>query len=433
MAKLAMNGGPKVRVEPASPWPRASEADIQAVVEALRGDSWIRINADRAHRFEREYAAFQGADFGVAVNSGTSALELGLLALGIQPGDEVIMSPYTFIASASSVLVTRGVPVFVDIERETFNIDPGLIESAINERTFAIMTVHFGGRACDMERILEIARKHDLKVIEDASHAHGAKWDGKGLGTIGDVGAFSLGDGKNLSAGEGGILLTNDEEVYWRAANMHDLWTGGLVQRAGTRGGGSFVAGKDWTFPQAAPNYRLSEILAALLSSGLARLEGETQARADNGVFLDELLDATAGMQTLRKDAFVTRNAHHIFIFRYMEDGFDGLPRELFVNALSAEGIPANIGYPRGCHKQPLFLDPEGQKVWPYNRLQTDSEIDYEAMTCPNTDFLCKKETVWLSGSFMLDGGRTGMEQVVEAIEKIRANRTELAEVAVTK
>ena len=218
MPKLAINGGTPVRTEPAAPWPRATAADIEVVTAALEEGSWCRISGDRAHEFEQEFAAFQGARFGVAVNSGTSALELGLLALGIKPGDEVIMSPYTFMASASSVLVTRGVPVFVDIESDTYNIDPEAIEAAITDRTFAIMPVHFGGRACDMDRVVDVARNHGLRVIEDASHAHGATWDGTGLGTIGDVGAFSLGSGKNLRAGEAGILLTNSEDLYQRAA-----------------------------------------------------------------------------------------------------------------------------------------------------------------------------------------------------------------------
>ena len=428
MSKLAINGGTPVRDVPGQKWPRATEAEEKAVIEALREGPWCRIGAERAHRFETDFAAWQGAKHGVAVNSGTSALELGLLALGIQPGDEVIMSPYTFMASATSALVTRGVPVFVDIEPDTYNVDPALIEGAITDRTFAIMAVHFGGRACDMGRILEIARKHSLRVIEDASHAHGAKWCDKGLGTVGDVGAFSLGSGKNLSAGEGGILLTNDEDLYWRAAQLHDLWTGGLVQRYGDKGGGSFTAGKGWVFPQAAPNYRMPEILAALLSSQLTRMEAEAETRSDSGDYLNSLLAKTPGIQTLREEQFITRNAYHIYIFRYLEDAFEGLPLEVFLKALGAEGIPAGKGYPRGCHQQPLFLNPEGAKTWPYNRLLTDKEIDYASMSCPNTDRLCEGETLWMSGTFLLDGSRTAMEQTVEAIEKIRENRGELGE-----
>ena len=429
MGTLAINGGPRVRDAVDPPWPRATPADEQAVLEALRDVTWCRIDGDRARRLERDFAAYQGAAFGVAVNSGTSALELGLLALGIQPGDEVIMSPYTFMASATSVLVTRGVPVFVDIEPDTYNIDPDLIEAAITDRTFAIMAVHFAGRACDMDRIMCVARGHNLKVIEDACQAHGATWNGKGLGTIGDVGAFSLGSGKNLTAGEGGILLTNDEALYWQAAQLHDLWTGGLVQRAGDAGGGSFRAGTEWTFPHAAPNYRMSEILAALLGSQLTRLEAETRGRADAGRHLNELLAGTPGTAILRDDPRVTRDSRHIYIFRYAPDTFGGLPRRRFVEALAAEGIPAGRGYPRGCHRQPLFLERDEPPSSPYNRLLTDRPIDYHAMACPVADRLCADETVWLPGSFLLDTGRTGMEQTVEAIEKIRTHRAELADV----
>lgn len=426
MGKLAINNGLPVRETQELRWPRATDADVKAVVEALNAGSWCRINGDLAHTFEKEFAAYQGADFGIAVNSGTSALELGLLAFGIHPGDEVIMSPYTFMASPSSVLVTRGVPVFVDIDPDTYNIDADGIEAAITERTFAIMPVHFGGRACDMDRILEVARKHDLKIIEDASHAHGATWKGKGLGAIGDSGAFSLGSGKNLTAGEGGILLTNNSDMYWRAAELHDLWTGGLVQRSGEWGGGSFYSEGGWTVPQAAPNYRMSEILASLLSSQLTRLEAETQARFESGCHLNQHLDQTPGVQPLCLDLRITRNSYHIFIFRYKQEAFKGLPRDLFVKALNAEGIPTSKGYPRGCHKHPLFLDRTGHKNWPYNRPLTDKTIDYASMQCPNTDHLCENETLWLPGSFMLDAGREGVHQVIEAIEKIRTYSDEL-------
>ena len=426
MSTLALLGGVPVRKSVRKGWPRAEPDDIEAVTSVLKNDSWCRISGKHAKRFEEAFARFQNARYGVAVNSGTSALELGLLALGIQPGDEVIMSPYTFMAGPSSVLVTRGVPVFVDINPDTYNIDPEAIESAITEKTFAIMPVHFGGRSCEMDRIVEIARRHDLRIIEDASHAHGSSWQNHGLGTIGDVGAFSLGSGKNLSAGEGGILLTDNESIYQRAAELHDLWTGGLVQRSGDWGGGSFYSDSGWTFPQAAPNYRLSEILAALLNSQLPRLEEQTQKRFEHGRYLDGILAETDGVQRLRNDSRITRNAYHIFIFKYGEDAFDGLPRDLFVKALSAEGIPSSKGYPRGCHHHPLFLDPEGHSVFPYNRPLTGQQIDYSETSCPNTEHLCQNETVWLPTDFMLDAGAEGMDQTIDAIEKIRIHATDL-------
>ena len=430
MGRLAITGGAPVRAESGLNWPRATTADIEAVTKALRAPSWCRISGQYAHRFEREFATFQGAAHAVAVNSGTSALELGLLALGIRPGDEVILSPYTFMASATSVLVTRGVPVFVDIDSGTYNIDPRRIEEAITDRTFALMPVHFGGRSCDLDAILEIARRHDLKVIEDASHAHGATWKGTGLGTIGDVGAFSLGSGKNLTSGEGGILLTNREEFYWRAAELHDLWTGGLVQRSGDWGGGTFSAGSEWNFPQAAPNYRLAEILAALLSSRLRNLEWETQRRHDNGSYLNRLLAETHGVDPLIDDPRITRNSYHIFIFKYWPEAWQGLDRELFLKALRAEGIPASAGYSQACHRHPLFTDVSGRSAWPYNRLMTDRAVDYTKMECPQADSVCEAETIWFTGSFMLDGNREEMDQVIDAIEKIRSHREELNELA---
>ncbi len=214
---------------------------------------------------------------------------------------------------------------------------------------------------------------------------------------------------------------------------MHDLWTGGLVRRSGDSGGGSLVAGKNWTFPQVAPNYRLPEILAALLASGLTRLEDETQIRADNGRYLDDLLESGPGTNILRRDEYVTRNSNHLYTFKYNADAFDGLPREKFVEAMSAEGFPVNIAYPRGCHKQPLFHDYKDKAEWPYNRFFGDSNVDYAAVECPVTDYLCANETIWLSGSYMLDAGHEGMDQVAEAVDKIRANTTELIGAVATR
>ncbi len=432
MPQLAIAGGTPVRSEPFPTWPVVTESDVEAVAGAVRDGAWGRLAGSHALDFEREFAAYQGAEYCLALNSGTSALEIGLLATGVQPGDEVILSPYTYIASAAAILMAGGVPIFVDMDPDTYNIDPSRIESAITDRTAVIMPVHFAGIACDMQSILEIAAKHGLKIIEDAAHAHGAKWNDVGLGTIGDVGAFSFQSSKNLNSGEGGVILTNDRETFEGAVNFHDAWTGGLVEREGDAGGGSFRAGPKWDFPFACHNFRISSYTAALLRSQLRNLEAQTVTRAENGKYLVDLIDRTEGLQNLRRESFVTRDSHHLFILKYKKESFDGLSRETFVEALKAEGIPASLGYPRGCHEQALFLQPEVHlsRIWPRGP-GGDVDVDYASMRCPNVEYLCRNETVWLPQYALLDT-RRGMEQIVEAVDKVREHASELVGVEVS-
>ena len=432
MPQLAIAGGSPVRSDPFPTWPVVSDADVEAVTQAIRDGEWGRMAGSHALDFEREFAAYQGAEYCLALNSGTSALEIGLLAIGIEPGDEVILSPYTYIASAAAILMSGGVPVFVDIDPDTYHIDPSKIAAAITDRTTAIMPVHFAGLACDMGAIGEIARRRGLKIIEDAAHVHGGTWNDAGLGTLGDAGAFSFQSSKNLNSGEGGALLTNDHEVFARAIDYHDVWTGGLIERGGDAGGGSFRAGARWDFPFACHNFRISSYTAALLRSQLSKLEAQTVTRTENGKHLIDLIDRTEGLANVRRDSFATRDSHHLFLLKYKKESFEGLPREMFVEALKAEGIPASLGYPRGCHEQPLFLKPEAylSRFWPRGP-RGEVDIDYASMSCPNVEYLCRNETVWLPQYALLDT-RLGMEQIIEAADKIRAHIGELASAEVS-
>ncbi len=326
MSTLALHGGSPVRTEPYTSWPEFDEAEIQAVTDALRTGNWASGDGDRSLvNFERSFAAYQGAEYCLAVSSGTSALEIALRSLRLPRGSEVILSPYTYMASPTAALNVGLVPSFVDMDPETYNIDPRLIEAAITDRTGAIMTVHFGGLACDMGEILEIARRHHLKVIEDAAHAHGSTWNDRGLGTIGDVGCFSLGPGKNLTPGVGGAVMTNDLEIYKHAIAYSEMDIGGRVMRFGEMGLAESAAEPDEWFPYSSGNRRLGGVLAALASAQLERLEGQTQRRSRNGRYMAELLEDLEGLSSRREDPFVTRNANHLHIVRYDADGFDGL------------------------------------------------------------------------------------------------------------
>jgi len=241
MSDLALLGGQPVRSEPFPEWPIVEESDVQAVAEVVRSGAWGRLGANQVHEFEKAFAAYQGAAYGLSVNSGGVALELALMCLHLPRGAEVLVPAYTYMATATCILRAGLTPVFVDIHEDTYNIDPNRLESAVTDQTGAILVVHFGGLSCDMDAILAVAATHDLRVVEDSAHAHGATWRNRGLGTIGDVGCFSFQASKNLNAGEGGMLLTNDAEIYTRAIEYHDLWAGGMLEREGQIGQGSIL------------------------------------------------------------------------------------------------------------------------------------------------------------------------------------------------
>ena len=427
MSALALQGGTPIRTEPYNAWPEFDESDVEAVVDALRTGNWANGEGDRSLiNFERSFAAYQGAEYCLAVSSGTSALEIALRALRLPRGSEVILSPYTYMASPTAVLNVGLVPIFVDMDPETYNIDPSLIEAAITERTGAIMTVHFGGLACDMGAVLDIARRHDLKVIEDSAHAHGSTWNDRGLGTIGDVGCFSLGPGKNLTPGVGGAVMTNDLEIYKHAIAYSEMDIGGRVMRFGEMGLDASAAEPEEWFPYSAGNRRLGGVLAALASAQLDRLEGQTQRRSENGTYLAGLLEDVDGLASRREDPYVTRNANHLHIVRYDAEGFDGLPRSRFIQAMQAEGIGIRAGYARPMNRADLFSDPTGELslVWP--RGDGGPDVDYASMSCPHAERACATEDLWITQVMMLSGPQA-MDEIVDGAEKVRDHLADLS------
>ena len=425
VANLAVNGGEPTRTQPFPPWPDFTETDVQAVATRLRdGD---RADDDPVVAFERAFAEVQGAPYGVAVNSGTSALEIALLAMQLPRGSEVIVSPITFFASVSAILNARLVPIFADIDAETYNIDPAAIEAAITPQTSAIMTVHFGGVSCDLEAIQTIARRHGLPIIEDAAHAHGATWKDRGLGAIGAAGCFSFGSGKNLSAGGGGGIITNDPDVYERASGYSELNHPRRQRRRETSGVGAVRTTDEEWFPYAAGNRRMHPMQAVLGLPQVERLAEQTQRRDANGRYLAELLDDVEGVAARRQDPFATRAANHFFVLRFDAQAFGGLRRETFVEALNAEGIPCQLGYLRPMHRADLFADRDGElsRVWP--RGTDGPDVDYAATSCPQAERVCASEMVTLPTNVLLDT-REGMEQILTAIEKIQTYQSELGD-----
>ena len=396
---LAINGG-EATVKKSFDWPIFNQDDIDAVTEIVASGKWGNPDCgDKVEKFEQEFADFCGSKYAITCVNGSVSLRLALIAIGVKPGDEVIVPPYTFIATASTVIECNCVPVFVDIQSDTYNLDPAKIEAAITERTKAIIPVHFGGLACDMDAIMEIAKRHNLKVIEDAAHAHGAEYKGKKLGTIGDVGSFSFQSSKNLTSGEGGIVITDDDDLYQTMRSLRNV--------------GRVEGGQWYDHYNPGCNYRITQMQAVLLSSQLKRLQDQTQKRNDNGLYLNQLLETVEGVTPLSRVEEITMHSYHIYIFKYDASKFGDIPKNKFAEMLVAEGVPSFRGYPHPLYKQPLF---QNKNFMCYAIPET---ADYSQVVCPVAEQACETDAVWILQHAML-GEKEDIELFVAAIRKIQ-------------
>jgi len=400
---LAINGGPKT-INKEFPWPVYDEADINAVAEVVRSGKWGNPDcADLVKSFEDEFATFCGTKYALTCVNGSVALRLALIACNVKPGDEVIIPPYTFIATSTIVLEANCVPVFVDIDPDTYNLDPSKIEAAITKRTKAIIPVHFAGQACDMDGIMTIAKKYKLKVIEDACHGHGAEYKGKKLGSIGDAGCFSFQSSKNLTSGEGGMVITNDEKLYDMMNSLRNV--------------GRVKGGQWYEHHYLGCNYRITQLQVAILKIQLKRLKEQTLRRHENGTYLNSLLEKIDGIKPLRRGTGETIHSYHIYIFRYDKSKFNGLSKVEFSKILAAEGVPCFMGYPQPLYKQPLFQKKN------FMCYAIPEYVDYTNVSCPVTEKACYEEAVWIMQNTML-GTKEDMEKIAEAIIKIKISRT---------
>lgn len=408
MGKLAVNGGEKVRTKPFPAWPVFDDREANALEEVCRSGHWGCLSGSKVSEFETKFAAFQEAKFGTCVVNGTAALEVALQAVGVNAGDEVIVPPYTFIASASSVLTVGAIPVFVDIEPETYNLDPSKIEGAITDKTKAILAVHLGGRPADMDSIMAVARKHRLKVVEDAAQAHGAAWNDRRVGAIGDAGTFSFQSSKNLTAGEGGIVVTNDPEVHARAWSLHNC--------------GRIPEGEWYEHRTLGWNMRMTEFQGAILLTQMERLEEQMKTREENARYLDKLFSEIEGVTPQKHDPRVTTNAYHLYIVRYSADGLGGLPRAKFLEALTAEGIPCSSGYVPLYREHLFHVEPDG---CPLGCRFYGRKMDYSKVSCPVAEHACANEALWIFQSVLL-GTKDDMNDIAGAVSKVRENVDEL-------
>jgi dTDP-4-amino-4,6-dideoxygalactose transaminase len=330
--KPALLGGTPVHTGGWPVWPEWRRAWEPAILDVLRSGRWYRATGEQVPQFEAAYAKLLGAKRCLATASGTTALIVGMHVLDVDAGDEVIVSPFTFIASYNAILINKALPVLADTDPETLTIDPASIESRITDRTRAIMPVHIYGMPCDMDPILALAAKHRLPVIEDACQAWLAEYRGRMCGTIGDLGCFSFQNSKHLPSGEGGAITGNSDDLLDRCGSFHDCGRpyGGFkgARPNFTRGG----------------NFRMQHYQAAMLVQQLDKLVQDTARRRENADRLSASLKGIPGIQPARLPGN-SRAVWHLYPFRYDAEKFQGLPRDRFIRAMRAEGIPCSTGY----------------------------------------------------------------------------------------
>jgi dTDP-4-amino-4,6-dideoxygalactose transaminase len=401
MAKLAINGGPKLRERPFPPWPQYDDGEKQALLEVLQSRRW-GTRGPKVLEFEEEFCRYTGVSHGITTCNGTVSLQIILRSLGVGRGDEVIVPPYTFVATVTAVLMVQAIPVFVDIDPGSNCIDPGKIEQAITERTKAIIAVHIAGCPSDMDRIIEISERHNLFIVEDAAQAHGSEWRGKKVGGWGSAGSFSFQLSKNISSGEGGLITTDDLELAERCWSLHNV--------------GRSKEGKWYEHFVLAGNYRMTDWQAAILLVQLKRLDQQIDIREKNARYLNENLQEMPGIGTFPRDPRVTRDTHHLYMFRYLEEELKKLPKENFVKALEKEGIPVSEGY-YPLYRLPLFQTGEVLAI-------TGRDRDYSQLRLPATE-QAFRQTVWITQNVLL-GDRGDMDDILGAIKKIRDNVDEL-------
>lgn len=408
--KPAALGGNPVRTGPFPSWPVIAENEERAWMKVLRGGKWNRLDGDCARQFEETWAATLGAKHCLATANGTSALIISLSALGVGPGDEVIVPPYTFVATVNAVLMQHAVPVFVDTDPETFQIDARQIEAAITGRTRCILPVHLGGSPADMDAILEIGRKHSLPVVEDACQAHLAEWRHRKVSTLGALGCFSFQASKNLNSGEGGAILTNDTDLYRVCRSFHNNGRGDT--------------GSGFGYVRNGANLRITEFQAALLAEQLKRVEEQSRRREQNAAYLTRQLAEIPGIRPARMYPGATRNAYHLYMFRYDRAQFAGLSRTQFLKALEAEGIPCSGGY-TPLNKEPFLKNTFDSRA--YRTIYPAKQLVewFERNHCPANDQLCE-EAVWFTQTMLL-GPREDMDQIADAIRKIQRQAGMLA------
>jgi dTDP-4-amino-4,6-dideoxygalactose transaminase len=412
MAKLALMGGTPVRTKPFPLWPEFGEQEKLNLLLVLQGRNWGGYPSPNTYAklFNERFAAYQGARYGIGAANGTVTLEVALKAGGLRPGDEVIIPAYTWIGTASAVLCAQGIPVFVDSDAENYCMDPKAFEAAITARTKAVIPVHLGMEMADMDAILAIAQRHNLLVVEDCAHAHGAQWKGRGAGSLGHFGSFSMQTSKILTAGEGGMILTSHEQSAERCESLINCGRPSLTDK--------------YKYRTIGHNYRMTEFQTALLLAQLDRLPEQAERRWRNARSLTTRLHEISGIRPLAWDSRITRPAIYHYLLRYDAAAFSAVHRDVFLKALAAEGIPAEGAFYEPLYRAPLWhFRPDDYAAY------LGSHVDYSRVHCPVAEKAAYEESIWLHHPLLL-GGEQEVNDIAEAMAKIQANAGELAGVA---
>ena len=408
-SRLALLGGTPVRTHPWPQWPARGSDEERAVLAAVRDGDWggFPLPNERSATFAAAFAERHDCEHALCVANGTVSLEAALQAMGVEPGAEVIVPAYTFEATASAALFSGCVPVFADIDPDTWCIDVESAAALVTERTQAIVPVHLAMTIADLDAIGTLAKKHGLAVLEDCAHAHGARWRGRGVGSWGNAGSFSFQTSKLMTAGEGGIVTTSDEAILDR---LHALVNCGR-QRPGAAEATAVIG----------HNYRMTDLQAAILEVQLGRLDRQHEIRARNASRLRAAIDDIDGLANLRIDDRVTTQAIYQFVFRFDRDAFASIDRDVFVAALQAEGVPADGRFYESLPVSELLLpDPARYPAW------SEALARRPAADCPNAERAAYRESVWLPHQLLL-GTAADVDEIVEAVLKVQGSASDLA------
>jgi dTDP-4-amino-4,6-dideoxygalactose transaminase len=411
MRELAILGGSPVRKRPFSPWPQYLPADARRLQEVLESRHWggYPLPSRYCAEFAEKFATMHGARYGLCVSNGTIALGAALQAAGIGFGDEVIVPAYTWDGTAAAVLFAGGVPVFADIDPETYCLGVEAARQAITPRTRALLPVHMAMRFADMDGLLALAKEHGLKVIEDCAHAHGGQYRGRGAGSMGDLGCFSFQESKLMTSGEGGIVITSDLRCFEHLQSQVNCGRASMTDQFERRVLGS--------------NYRMTELQASLLIGQLEMLPGFTEKRSRAAGILGEALSKIDGLSPLPAQSAITREAIYCYVFRYCPGG-PRASRDLFAAALEAEGIPCDGRFYEPVYRSDLFYaTPE---ICPQLRVGREEAVDYSTVRCPVSERAAYEESVWLP-QFLLIGDDSDVEDIASAVRKVMRNMEELS------
>lgn len=413
MSTLAILGGEPVRRKPFSPWPQYLPSDIERLVKQVESRRWggFPLPSKIGGEFAARFAEMHGAKYGLLLTNGTISLVVALQAAGIGFGDEVIVPAYTWDGTATAVLFAGGVPVFADIDPETYCLSVESVRKAITPRTRAIMPVHLAMRFADMDGLLELAAQHDLVIIEDCAHAHGGAWKGKGAGAMGDIGSFSFQESKLMTAGEGGIVITNELRYYEAMQTIVNCGRASVTDEYGIQMLGS--------------NYRMTELQACLLVGQLEMLPAFREKRSKHAALLSDLLAGIEGVLPLPPQPEITRETLYTYVFQYRPNSTPAPSRDLFAAALEAEGVPCDGRFYEPVYKSDLFYATPRNS--PQLVIDRETPVDYTSVCCPVSELAAYREALWLP-QFVLIGDEEDVRDVARAIEKVSDNLPALAE-----